>query len=200
MLPTLLVATHNTHKTEEIRSILGDLFVEIIDLESVPSPPAPEETGATFAENSEIKALAASQVSPDAWVLADDSGLEVDALGGDPGVYSARYAGDGADDAANRKKLQAQLAALGAKSKPYTARFRCVITIAQGGKTHAQFDGTVEGQIADAEAGSGGFGYDSLFIPEGHECTFAELPSEAKNSMSHRGRALAGVRAWFTVR
>ena len=132
MTGTLLIATHNAHKTGEMRAILTDHFETITDLTSLPGMTPPEETGTTFAENSAIKALAASRAMPEAFVLADDSGLEVDALGGAPGVYSSRYSGDDATDASNRVKLLAELANPDLAGAPRAARFRCVVTIAKG--------------------------------------------------------------------
>lgn len=197
---TLLIATHNAHKTGEMRAILGSHFDLITDLTELPGMTPPEENGATFAENSAIKALAASLAMPDAFILADDSGLEVDALGGAPGIYSSRYSGDDATDASNREKLLRELALPEHADAPRTARtarFRCAVTIARGGEVVARFDGTVEGRIADAMSGEGGFGYDPLFIPEGHDRSFGELSEEVKNSMSHRGRALERFREWL---
>jgi len=194
---TLLIATHNAHKTGEIRAILADHFETITDLTVLPGMVPPEETGTTFAENSAIKALAASRAMPEAFVLADDSGLEVDALGGAPGVFSSRYSGKDATDASNRARLLAELARDESTTAPRTARFRCVVTIARGGEAVAQFEGAVEGRIATAETGTGGFGYDSLFIPDGHESSFGELPESVKNGMSHRARALEKFREWL---
>ena len=194
---TLLVATHNAHKTGEMRAILADHFETITDLTEVPGMTPPEETGTTFAENSAIKALAASRALPEAFVLADDSGLEVDALDGAPGVYSSRYSGEDATDASNREKLLAELARPDRAGASRTARFRCVVTLAKGGEILARFDGAVEGLIAEAESGTGGFGYDPLFIPEGHERSFGELPESVKNGMSHRARALEKFREWL---
>ena len=197
---TLLIATHNAHKTGEMRAILGSHFDVITDLTELPGMTPPEENGATFAENSAIKALAASLAMPDAFILADDSGLEVDALGGAPGIYSSRYSGDDATDASNREKLLCELALPGHADAPRTARFRCAVTIARGGEVIARFDGTVEGRIADTMTGEGGFGYDPLFIPEGYDRSFGELSEEVKNSMSHRGRALEKFREWLIDR
>lgn len=199
-MATLLVATHNAHKTGEIRAILADLFEEITDLTGIPGMEPPVEDGSSFAENSAIKALAASAERPDAFVLADDSGLEVDALGGAPGIHSSRYAGGEATDASNREKLLAELARPGLAGRPRTARFRCVVTVARNGEIAGQFEGTVEGRIARGMTGEGGFGYDPLFIPEGHEQSFGELPEEIKNGMSHRGRALEKFRMWQNAR
>lgn len=196
----LVVATHNRHKTGEIREIVGDLFDEIVDLTALPGLEPPVEDGATFAENSAIKALAASREDPESLVLADDSGLEVDALGGAPGIHSARFSGEDATDASNREKLLAELSRSEQDSSDRSARFRCVITLARGGEAVASFDGSVEGRIADSMTGEGGFGYDPLFVPEGHDRSFGELPEEVKNGMSHRGRALAQFREWWTNR
>lgn len=194
---TLLVATHNAHKTGEIRTILGDLFDEISDLTSIPGMEPPVEDGNSFAENSAIKALAASRDRPDAWVLSDDSGLEVDALDGAPGIYSSRFSGENATDASNREKLLEELARPEVADRPRTARFRCVVSIARAEQVIAQFDGTVEGRIANAMTGEEGFGYDPLFVPEGYDHSFGELSEEIKNRMSHRGRALEKFRAWM---
>ncbi len=192
-MPRLLVATKNAHKTAEIRAMLG-LAWEIEDLNAHPAVPAPEETGATFTENAAIKAVAASQLFA-GLVLSDDSGLEVDALGGAPGVRSARYAGPGATDADNRARLLRDLAAVGARGKARSARFRCVLAVAQNGEVLATFDGAVEGVIINEEKGDGGFGYDALFVPDGYCETFAQLSGDVKNALSHRARALhaAGV-------
>lgn len=200
MPDTLLVATHNAHKTAEIETILSDQFVTITDLTAIPGMTPPIEDGSTFSENSAIKALAASREMPDALVLADDSGLEIDALGGAPGIYSARYAGEDATDAENRDKALAELAKPEHDGKSRTGRFRCVISIARGGEVLASFDGAVEGSIADEMTGEGGFGYDPIFVPEGHTQSFGELSAEVKNGMSHRGRALEKFREWLDSR
>lgn len=185
----LLIATKNAHKTAEIRAILG-LEWSVTDLTSHAAIPAPEETGATFAENAALKALAAS-ASFEGLVLADDSGLEVDALGGAPGVYSARYAGIDATDAENRKKLLLEMEAVGARGKARTARFRCAMAVAEHGEIRDTFSGAVEGVIINEERGEAGFGYDSLFVPKGYCETFAQLSAETKNTLSHRASALA---------
>ena len=184
----LLIATKNAHKTAEIRAILGAEW-EVCDLTSHPDVPAPEETGMTFVENARIKAEAASRVFS-GFVLSDDSGLEVDALGGDPGVQSALYAGRHGDDAGNRARLMRELRACGAP-QPWRARFRCAMALAKNGRTVAEFDGRVEGHVIAEERGTGGFGYDALFVPDGYTGTFGELPTEVKNQLSHRARALA---------
>ncbi len=194
----LIIATGNAHKTEEIAAMLGELVGEVRDLRDFPEVGEIEETGVTFEENSTLKALGvAAVVGEDAWVLADDSGLEVDALKGAPGVYSARYSGEGATDASNRQKLLEELERVGARGKERSARFRCVLVLARGGEKVAVFDGACEGVIANEERGDGGFGYDPLFIPEGECASFGQLGAEVKNSMSHRARALQGLREWL---
>jgi XTP/dITP diphosphohydrolase len=188
-MQTLLVATRNSHKTREIGQMLGSDWT-VRDLTSLSDAPNVEETGATFAENAALKALAISRLFP-GLVLADDSGLAVDALGGDPGVRSARFAGEDATDAQNRWKLIDLLKTLPAREFP--ARFRCEMVLANQGKVLGSFSGTVEGIVVPAERGHHGFGYDSMFIPAGHSQTFAELSSDIKNSLSHRAWALAGA-------
>jgi XTP/dITP diphosphohydrolase len=183
----LLIATKNAHKTDEIRAILGATWM-IEDLNAYPSIEAPEETGTTFLENATIKAVAASRIFPGI-VLSDDSGLEVDALGGAPGVYSARYAGADATAAEHRAKLLRALAGV----RERAARFRCTMVLAENGTVLGAFDGVVEGAIIDEERGAGGFGYDPLFVPGGYSATFAELPGTVKNLLSHRGRAMLRV-------
>ena len=151
-----------------------------------------DETGTTFLENATLKAVEISQQVP-GLVLSDDSGLEVDALGGDPGVYSSRYSGEDGNDAANNAKLLRELDGVEAR----TARFRCVIVLAENGAVLAYFDGAVEGRMIHELQGQGGFGYDPLFVPDGYEDTFAELGEEIKNGLSHRARAMDKVVAWL---
>jgi XTP/dITP diphosphohydrolase len=186
-MQTLLIATRNRHKTREIGQMLGSGW-EVRDLVSLPHAPKTEETGATFEENAALKALMISQIFT-GLVLADDSGLEVDALNGAPGVYSARFAGIDANDAENRFLLIDQLKKLGGDE--YPARFRCVIVLASQGELLGSFGGVINGKVILEERGESGFGYDSMFIPQGYMETFGELQSEIKNSLSHRGRALA---------
>lgn len=186
----IIIATRNAHKVEEIRAILRGY--EVRDLSELADPPLVEETGTTFLANAILKAEAISQLT-DAVVLADDSGLEVDALAGAPGVYSARYAGIDGDDQANNEKLLREMA--GAENR--RARFRCVIVLAHRGRVLADFSGSVEGTLLEKREGQGGFGYDPLFVPLGQTQTFAELGEEVKNSMSHRARALAQVSTWL---
>lgn len=186
----LLLATHNCHKVEEFRQILGDRF-EILDMSVLPELSTPDETGATFEENARLKAShAAAHYS--GMVLADDSGLEVDALGGAPGVLSARYAGLQATDADNVARLLADLEAF---PDNRSARFCCVIACA--GPTAAMFtvSGAVEGKIRREPAGATGFGYDPVFEPQGCFKTFAELSPVEKNCLSHRAAAIERLAA-----
>jgi XTP/dITP diphosphohydrolase len=188
----LLLATRNAHKTREFRELLGPGF-DVIDLSSFPEIAISEETGQTFEENAASKALAASQ-DRHLLVIADDSGLEVDALGGAPGIYSARYASENANDAENVDQLLCELRTRNVDCKKRSARFRCVIALAKNGKLRGTFEGMVEGTIVDPPRGTGGFGYDPVFQPDGFEETFAEMASELKNKISHRAKAIAAVR------
>jgi len=187
----LLLATRNSHKTREFAEILGVEFA-VRDLAGELELPVVEETGVTFAENAALKAMATSGHFP-GLVVGDDSGLEVDALNGAPGVFSARYAGDGATDKQNVAKLLAELRKH-PDSRPYSARFRCVLVLAKEGELLGTFEGAVEGTIVDAPRGLDGFGYDPVFQPTGSTQTFAELPSAEKNHISHRGRAIQALR------
>ena len=188
-MQTLLIATRNGHKTREIGQMLGFGW-DVRDLTSLPHAPKVEETGATFEENAALKALTISRIFT-GLVLADDSGLEVDALGGAPGVHSARFAGPHADDAENRFLLIRKLRNLGGPEFP--AWFRCVMVLASQGELLGSFGGIIKGNVILEERGDSGFGYDSIFIPQGYTETFGELQPEIKNSLSHRGRALAKV-------
>ncbi|MBR1981340.1 MAG: RdgB/HAM1 family non-canonical purine NTP pyrophosphatase [Akkermansia sp.] len=191
----LLIATRNAHKAREFARILPPQY-ELRTLADLPGAPDPEETGTTFAANAAIKAESISAIFP-GLVVSDDSGICVDALGGMPGVYSARYAGTHGDDTANNRKMLAELAALPATDQPFTARYVCAISVAKGGRELASFIGTVEGSITLNPRGTGGFGYDPLFIPAGYTCTMAELPPEEKNAISHRGEALRHFEQWI---
>lgn len=164
-------------------------------LKDHPDLPSPEETGETFEANAKIKAISASEALSEVLVLSDDSGLEVDALHGAPGVTSARYAGEGATDADNRTLLKSELAKVesGGAQALHTARFRCCMVLAQAGRVLAVCDGSVEGHVLLEEEGEGGFGYDALFVPDGHERSFGVLPAEVKNGLSHRARALSSM-------
>lgn len=195
MSKQLIIATGNKHKLEEIRAILSLPGLELVGLDAVPGAPDVEEDRDTFEGNAIKKAATLAQFTGK-WALADDSGLEVDALGGAPGVFSARYAGKSADYAANNVRLFRELTGVINR----TARFRCVMALCSPeGQTHT-VEGRCEGCIAGAEKGAGGFGYDPLFLPEGHDTTFAEMAPEAKNAISHRGRALAKAAvAWRSI-
>ncbi len=189
----LLIATANRHKTEEFAHMLAPGGVEVVDLHSLDSTLQVEENGATFEENAWIKARAAA-LAAGVPALADDSGLEVDTLGGAPGVHSARYAGEDATDADNRHKIVDELQAADVKDEtpPRSARFRCVLALARADGTQAGcWSGQVEGKILCAGRGDGGFGYDRLFIPDGHHRTFAEMTRDEKAALSHRARATA---------
>jgi XTP/dITP diphosphohydrolase len=192
-MQTLLVATWNPHKTKEIGQMLGSGW-EVRDLSAMANAPKVKEIGSTFAENAALKAVAVSESFPDL-VLADDSGLAVDALNGEPGVYSARFAGEEATDAQNRQKLIGLLKTLPAGGFP--ARFQCEMVLASNGEVLGSFSGRVEGVVVPFERGEQGFGYDSMFIPAGYDQTFGELPSETKNTFSHRAQALAQVLAFL---
>lgn len=194
-LPHLLVATRNAHKTEEISAMLEE-FYAVSDLNGKNFPEV-EETGTTFLANATLKAEQISAVTG-GLVLSDDSGLEVDALGGEPGVYSSRYAGLDGDNAANNAKLMEELSKL-PKGSDRVARFRCVMVLAENGVSLAHFDGAVEGRILEEMRGTEGFGYDPLFQPDGYEETFAELGVEVKNTLSHRANALKKAVEWMST-
>lgn len=191
MTRRLVLATGNPGKVRELRRILGDLDVELVPRSEL-GLRAPEETGATFAANALLKARAAATATglP---ALADDSGLEVDALGGAPGVQSARYAGPDADDRANLRRLLEELA--GVPRTERTARFVAVAAlVAPDGRAWTE-RGTMEGRIAERPRGEGGFGYDPVFVAEGHTGTNAELAPGEKDAASHRGRAFRAIHA-----
>jgi len=189
----LIVATRNAHKTREIDQILGSTVV-VQDLTDHPEISEIVESGESFEENAKLKATAVSKQLP-GLVIADDSGLEVEALKGAPGIHSARYAGPNASDQEKIAKLLQQLARAGAKSDRRRARFRCVLAVAREGLVLAMFEGMVEGKIAEQPRGLHGFGYDPIFIPDGFEETFAELPHELKNNISHRAKAIRKLKA-----
>jgi len=196
-MPQLVIATSNVHKVQEVVAMLGEGW-QVQGLRDHPGVTLPEETGATFAENAILKALGASAALPGLLVLADDSGLEVDVLNGAPGVWSARYAGEGATDAQNRAKLKENLHTQTVyPGQTFAARFRCCLALVRDGDVLHVTHGTVEGHLLLHEKGEGGFGYDSLFVPRGASETFGVLPAEVKNQFSHRARALAEMRAWM---
>lgn len=182
----IVFATNNAHKLSEVKAVLGEGF-ELVTLREVGITEDIPETGATLEENASQKArYVYDRTGLDCF--ADDTGLEVEALDGRPGVRSARYAGEGHDFKANNRKLIAELQ--GKENR--RARFRTVISLIRGG-VEQQVEGIVRGVIATEESGTEGFGYDPLFIPEGSNVTFAEMSAEAKNAISHRGRAVAAL-------
>jgi len=171
-LPRLIIATRNSHKTGEIRDILGNQF-DICDVTAFTDLPEIPETGTTFLENARLKALGISRLV-DGWVLADDSGLEVDALDGAPGVWSSSFGGEEGNHTQNNR----------------TARFLCTLVLAKNGSEISHYHGSVEGIITESPSGSGGFGYDPLFIPTGYSQTLADLGNEIKSQLSHRAKAI----------
>lgn len=184
-------ATTNQGKLREFRMAASDVC-SIEPLPGLVDLPAPEENGSTFEENAAIKALAYG-AHTDGWLFAEDSGLEVDALGGSPGVYSARFAGEGATDDANNRRV---LDLLG-DNPTRSARFVCVIALVHGGKLVRTFRGTVEGQILHEPRGGNGFGYDPLFFYPPFNCSFGEVARERKQTVSHRGAALREMTAFL---
>ena len=187
----LLAATRNRHKTQEIQQILGPEF-RIHDLLAHPEVSEIHETGTSFEENAKIKALAVSSQLP-GFVIADDSGLEVDALNGAPGIHSARYGGKNATDSDKIDKVLRKLTRVDGAEGERRARFRCVVALARNGNLLATFEGTAEGRIANEPRGRSGFGYDPIFVPAESEQTFGELPAEAKNAISHRAKAIRAL-------
>ncbi|MGE5416233.1 MAG: XTP/dITP diphosphatase [Acidobacteriota bacterium] len=191
----LILATRNQKKKRELQEIIADLDLEVLSLDAFPNIPEVEEDGETFVENAIKKALIVAEHSG-LFALADDSGLEVDAINGQPGVYSARFAGEPSDDERNNRKLLNLLQDVPDSER--TARFKCVVAVAAPDGRVATAEGTCEGCIGYKTVGEGGFGYDPLFIPEGFDKTFAELGSAVKHSISHRGRALAQAKSILT--
>lgn len=186
MRPKLLIATHNAGKVKEIGALLDDLPLDYLSLDDAGISQEVPETGDTYAVNALLKATFACRATG-LTTLADDSGLEVDALGGRPGLRTARYAGPNATNAERWAKLLAEL-----KDVPWErriARFRCAVALAAPDREPQAVDGACEGIITFAPSGSGGFGYDPLFFMPEHDCTMAELSDEVKNQISHRARA-----------
>ncbi len=187
----LFLATSNEHKAAEFAALLagrGLTDIHVRPATAVGGMPAVKETAENFEGNAWLKARAMrARVGDGGWVLADDSGLEVDALGGAPGVRSARYAGEGATDDANNARLLREMEGMTGAGR--RARFRCVLALVSPDGREETFSGACEGRIAVSVAGKGGFGYDPLFVPEGYERTFAELGETVKNRISHRARA-----------
>ena len=190
----LVVATRNAGKIRELELLLKGVVERVLPIGSFPDIPDVDEDGATFAENAVKKACLAAQATglP---ALADDSGLMVDALGGRPGVFSARFAGEGADDSANNRKLLTELA--GIPSSGRSAAFHCVLAFCLPDGTCRTFEGLLPGILLKEQQGEGGFGYDPLFLVPEYGQTLAQLPLEIKNRISHRGRALEEFRRYL---
>ncbi|MDP2892113.1 MAG: XTP/dITP diphosphatase [Bacillota bacterium] len=187
----LLLASNNRGKINEIKQLFSGIYDEVLSLKDAGIKLDVEEDGRTFEENAIKKALAAMQeTGMDA--LADDSGLEVEALGGAPGIFSARFSEKGATDRSNNEKLLALLQ--GVPTEKRGARFTCAVALARKGRPVLTVLGHAEGIIADAPRGDGGFGYDPLFYSPGHGMTFGQMPPEMKNAISHRSRALKRMR------
>ncbi len=193
----VVLATKNAGKAREIGRMLEGTGVEIVSLEGFAGIALPPETGATMRENALLKARAVYRATglP---ALADDSGLEVDFLGGAPGVYSARYSGENATDEENWRKLLAELE--GVPSGKRTARFRCALALVGFDGSEHLFEGVFEGVIAEAPRGTNGFGYDPVFMASGTGKTAAELTPEEKNRVSHRARAIEALKIFLSAR
>ncbi len=188
----VLIATRNAGKLREIRQLATGTPLVCHGLNEFSDLPQVEESGATFAENARLKALEYARAAG-LCTLADDSGLEVDALGGEPGLHSARYAGSPHDDAANNRKLVQALAGVPAERR--TARFRCAMALVRDGQVVLESEGAVEGTIIDEPRGTNGFGFDPHFLIPHLGRTMAELPAGQKNALSHRGQALRSMLA-----
>ncbi len=196
-MQTLLLGTRNPGKIKEIKNILADSGWSFSSLQAFPEVETPAETGATYAENAILKARFYA-LAVGTCALADDSGLEVEALAGAPGVFSARYAGENASDADRRALLLSELAKIPDVNR--RARFIAVIAISDAhGSVLNVSEGICEGMIISSPRGHGGFGYDPLFVPDGHNQTFAELPEDIKNRISHRARALINTRDFLSA-
>jgi XTP/dITP diphosphohydrolase len=199
---TLFVASSNPGKLRDFAAAAEVFGVEIAVLPGLQEIPAPEETGTSFEANARLKAEQYSHARPGLLVLADDSGLEVDALGGAPGVRSARYADDAGFDLIDSEEADGRnnlylLGQLRGQPRPWSARYRCVLALARDGTTVLTANGTVEGEIILEPHGTGGFGYDPLFwLPELGK-TMAEIDLETKQRLSHRGRALKALLGWI---
>lgn len=194
--PILWIATRNRGKTREFSRLFRG-FCAVRDLHDLPKFPKIRETGRTFLANACLKARALSRILPNHPILADDSGLVVPALGGRPGVYSARFSGSKATDQSNRTKLLGLLRTHSGASR--RAYFEAALAIAQNGAVLGSVSGRVWGRIAQAESGKKGFGYDSIFQPKGYQKTFAQLPTGKKERISHRARAVTKLRTQLSM-
>lgn len=184
-----ILCTSNPHKVEELAGLLPDFEFEALP----PDTQLPPEIGSRFVDNARIKAHAGHALYPDSWVVADDSGIVVDALDGEPGVRSARFAGEDATDRENLELLLRRLERVRGDAR--SARFVCVLVMIAPDGTETVGTGVVEGRIAEAASGDGGFGYDPIFVPEGETATFGELGAHVKARMSHRARAARELQA-----
>jgi XTP/dITP diphosphohydrolase len=200
-LDLIVLATHNEGKARELRVLLQGIAARVESLREHSGVTLPPETGSSYAENALMKARAvyAALGVP---ALGDDSGLEIDSLGGAPGIRSARYAGGNAGaNAGDRENIDRVLRELAdVPPERRTARFRCALALVRGAREVVTAEGVCEGRILDARRGDGGFGYDPIFLPDGETRTFAELPDAAKDALSHRGRASALLRRAMATR
>ena len=191
----LFIATTNRDKLREIRHVLADAAVELLSLQDVPAVAEPEETGTTFQDNARLKALYYDAHAPaDAYTVAEDSGLVIDALGGDPGVRSARFLRPDASYPERFREIYRRLAEQ--PEAPRTARFVCAVCVVRGGRVVHETTGTVEGEVAPAPRGSGGFGYDPLLYYPPCKSTLAEVTEQDKLAVAHRGRAFRQLADW----
>ena len=192
----LIVASGNAHKVKEFDGLLEASDFEVFSAKVCGGMPDVLEDGDTFGANARIKALALRAIAPKgAWIVSDDSGLEVNALGGAPGIYSARYAGESASDLDNLNKLLLELEEQAVANR--AARFRCALCLIDPSGREQFFEGACEGRIAKAPAGAEGFGYDPVFLPEGHSESFAELGESIKIKLSHRALAVLAMRRYL---
>lgn len=199
MSRSIYLASGNSYKLLELQSALvhAGLPNSIYGPDRIGGMPEVEETGSTFEENALLKARGLMELGPqDGWFLADDSGIEVDALGGRPGVISARYAGTHCDDNANNEKIIEEMKGISEVER--SCRFRCILALV-GKEVCETFSGACEGTLLRHPRGNGGFGYDPLFLPNESSCTFGEIPKEEKAKISHRARALAKLINWLLV-
>ena len=197
-MKTIYLASGNAHKLYELQAALNHaaLPIKVSGPDEIGGMPEVEETGSTFESNALLKANGLKDVGPsDGWFLADDSGIEIDALNGRPGVISARYAGPDCDDQANNQKVVDEMKNIPESDR--TCRFRCVLALVGDG-LEKTFAGVCEGKFLFEPKGTGGFGYDPFFLPEKSESTFAEISLEEKAKMSHRARALSKLIDWIS--
>lgn len=196
-MKTIYLASGNIHKLNELQAALeqAGLSLEVVGPDTIGGMPEVEETGSTFESNALLKAHGLREVGPsEGWFLADDSGIEIDALSGRPGVISARYAGLDCNDEANNDKVLEEMK--GFPESDRTCRFQCVLALVGNG-VEITFAGACEGKLLSERQGDGGFGYDPLFLPDESELTFAEISLDEKAMISHRARALTKLISWL---